>query len=139
MARVYATEADYQTYVGDDTETVSAVLLARASAILDEALIGVHYCHDDTTKMPTNQDTIDLFRDCVCSIIQWMRATGDDAGIGDIALWNSASIGSASYMRNASRAGSQETTIRIGNGVLPPATVTLLRINGIKARPTVYG
>ena len=43
MARVYATEEDYKTWLHDQSATVSGLLLARASLSVDEVLIGAWY------------------------------------------------------------------------------------------------
>lgn len=98
MARVYATQADYQQWTGDNAATVAPSVLARASRLIDRALVGAVYVVD-SQGLPTDTPITEALRDAVCAQIEWWDETGDTTGIGAASQFASAAIASANYTR----------------------------------------
>lgn len=133
MARVYATQQQYRDWSGDTAATVSDALLARASLIIDDALKGAVYDVDPATLMPTDANITEALMEATCAQIQWWDEIGDTTGAGAGAQFQSASIGSASYTKGYSAAGS-----KAGNsGALAPMAFTTLEVAGLLTS-TVY-
>ena len=105
MARAYATEAEYITWSGDATASIGQSLLVRASLVIDSVLIGTVY-DTNSSSLPTNPDIIEALSDAVCAQIQWWDEQGDTTGSGATSQFQGASIGSASYTKGYSAAGS---------------------------------
>lgn len=95
-APIYATLDDYRDWAHDDTAVMSEVLFARASGIVDEVLIGAVY-QVDTDQKPTDPIVAAAITAATCAQAQWMDATGDTTGAGDVVQVESASIGSVSF------------------------------------------
>lgn len=70
MARVYATPDDLAGWLGSYPPVNAAVLLTRASLVVDELLVGVCYAVDDDS-LPTDQSVIDALRGAVCAQVAW--------------------------------------------------------------------
>lgn len=137
-APVYATLEDYKTWSSDDTTTVADALFARASEVLDEALIGAVYAVDRTTLQPTVQTDIDALRDATCAQVQWMLANGDTTGTGSAEEWAAVSIGSVSL--SGRKTVTQAPVVTASGAELAPAAYRRLRIEGlIPAAVIVYG
>lgn len=125
-APIYATAGDYSTWSGDAT-VPSAALLARASSVVDEVLIGAVYAVD-SAEQPTDSAAIEALRDATCAQVQWFIDQGDTAGIGaggELANVTSASILSASYTIDK---GAAATAARTLSGVqIAPGVLSVLR------------
>jgi len=129
--RIYATEADYRTWTGDLTAAASPAQLRGASARLDNALRGVYYL-TDSGGLPTDTDVAAALKDATCAIVQYWEETGDTSGSGAGAEYQTASIGSASYTRNAAAA--------VSSSRLPQLAVDILAAAGLRAvAPVIYG
>lgn len=109
MARVYATRTDLVNYapasvmVPDEPEATR--VLTRASERIDELLtaIGAMYTVDSVTKLPTDANFIQAFKDATCAQVVWWLETGDETGVG--AGYTSVSIGRVSLSRGQGKAG----------------------------------
>lgn len=69
---VYATIDNYTDYVGVAVPEFSPRLMARASMVIDKALVGAIYPTDPTTNLPLGTDVngvalADVFRDATCA------------------------------------------------------------------------
>lgn len=125
-ARVYATQEQYRAWSGDETATVSDALLTRASMQVDLILRGAVYDVNDQS-MPTNVDVIQALQDATCAQIQWWDELGDTTGAGAASQFQSAALGSASYTKGYSSAGSNA-----GNGSgLSPTAFQILEVAGL--------
>lgn len=128
VSPTYATTAEYDTYVGAGQPSVTDALLGRASGIIDELLIGARYAIDTATQMPTDPLVIAALVEATCAQAQWMDATGDTTGVGDVVEVDSASIGSVAFS-GQSRAS---LPIRLPSGRLAAAgAFAALRVAGI--------
>lgn len=82
MARVYATADDVINWIGDYPPANVDVLLARASLVVEELVMGVVY-DTDVNGLPTDAGVIATMRDAVCAQVQWwvpgMPAVGDSS------------------------------------------------------------
>lgn len=133
--RVYATEAAFRDWTGDLTASASPAQLRAASARLDSALSGVYY-DTDAAGLPTDSDVSAALAAAVCAIVQYWEETGDTTGSGAGEVYQSASIGSASYTRGYSKEGSAAG----GSGRLPQVASDILAAAGLRAvAPVVYG
>lgn len=122
MTVLYATTADLVTYLEPDPVPANADrLLARASEILDGALIGAVYKTDATTGMPTDTDVVDALRNATCAQVQFMAVVQDETGA--LAGFSSVSVGGVSYTTNTG-SGS-------GPNRLAPQAVTVLQVAGL--------
>lgn len=73
MARVYADVEELVTWLGGYPPANAATLLARASADVDEALVGAFYKTYPTSGLPTDTRVAAGMRDAVCAqIAHWM-------------------------------------------------------------------
>lgn len=136
-APVYATLADYRNATGDQDALIPDVLLAKASLVIDELIIGAVYVVDPVTEQPTDDAVIETLRDATCAQAAWMDATGDTTGIGDTLEVEAASVGSVSYS-GAKRAAAVGRT-RSGRPVAPEA-MTILQVSGMSPSGlVVYG
>lgn len=135
-APVYATLADYRNAIHDQDAVISDGLLAQASLVVDELVMGAVYVVDDD-DMPTDTGVLEALSDATCAQAQWMDATGDTTGVGDVMEVESASIGSVSY----SGAHRVAAVSRTASGrPVAAATIAVLRVAGMS--PTgviVYG
>lgn len=131
MARIYATEADYQTFTGDLSATSSPALLRAASARIETALRGVLWDTDDETGLPADDDVAEAFKDAVCALVQYWDEIGDTTGSGATSQFQSATIGSASYTRAAGTAAPYK---------LPQTVVDILSAAELlSVDPIIYG
>lgn len=96
MARVYASETDYQAWSGESSATVPAPTLARASLAVDKALIGAWYSTNET-GMPIEAKIVAALKDATCAQIRAIRKLETAGGDGIPGKVTSASIGSANY------------------------------------------
>ena len=80
MARVYATADDVINWIGDYPPANVDILLARASLVVEELVMGVVY-DTDVNGLPTDTTAIAALRDAVCAQVAWwvpaIPAAGD--------------------------------------------------------------
>lgn len=118
----YATSSDLAGWLGATPPGDAARLLARASELLDAALIGVVYPVDDDGN-PTRPDHQATFRKAVCAQVEWWIETGDETGAAG--QYSSVSIGSVGLVR-----ANSATTGR-PPGRLCPRALDVLRVAGL--------
>lgn len=100
--RTYATTQDYATYLGSAPPGID-LLLARATRLVDEALLSAVYAVDDD-GMPTDSAVRSALRDATIEQAAYWVATGED-GSGATAEYANVSIGSVSLGRAQAGAG----------------------------------
>lgn len=100
--RTYATTQDYATYLGSVPPGVD-LLLARATRLVDEALLSAVYAVDDD-GMPADSAVRSALRDATIEQAAYWVATGED-GSGATAEYANVSIGSVSLGRAQAGAG----------------------------------
>lgn len=125
-APIYATAAEYTAATGGGV--VTDALLAQASGIIDELLIGAVYVVDEGTQIATDTATAELIRDATIAQAQWMDALGDTTGVGDTREVESASVGSVSF--SGARRTSTVAYTSSGRAIAPGA-VSILRVGGL--------
>lgn len=103
---VYASPAQYRQVTGQDPPADCLRLLANASELLDELLIGAWY-ETDADQMPTDPALIAAFARAVCWQVHWEGLTGDADGLG--LVYPSMAIGSVSISRGSGGAGATGT------------------------------
>lgn len=120
----YATVDDLTTYLAGDTPPAGAGgLLARASEIVDEILIGAIY-DTDTDGNPLDPAVAAALRDATCAQAMYLAATGDQTGA--LAQFGSASAGAVSFSRMDGTQAPTAYTSRFA-----PAAVGVLRVAGL--------
>lgn len=129
MARVYATHQDLIDYTEGSAFTLpaepeSARLRARASELVDEALLAAVYDTNPTTRLPTDPEVAAAMRDAVCAQVVWWEETGDENGSAD--RYTSVSIGSVALNRGGTAPAGGS-----GGRTLGPHAVTHLRLAGL--------
>lgn len=103
MARVYATQAQYETYTGQTAPADIAARLARASRFLDSRAFRLCWYEVDEDGYPTNAVVAAAFADAVSAQVQWWEETGDE--LGTAGRWGSVKIGSVSLSGPGSSSG----------------------------------
>lgn len=103
-ARVYATTADYATWLRSAPPSSSRRALAAASRAVDELLLTAVY-DVDTAGLPTDADVIVALRDATCAQAEYAKASGDTNLVG-AAMYHSMQIGSVNLTRGYTAAGS---------------------------------
>jgi hypothetical protein len=126
-APIYATLADYRDWAHDETASITDGLLARASLIVDEVLVGAVYQVDSDEK-PTDPKIAAAITAATCAQAQWMDATGDTTGTGDVIAVESASIGSVSFSGQHTIAVAARTP---SGAEIAPGTLRELRLAGL--------
>jgi hypothetical protein len=101
---VYATEAEYATWLGTAAPAGSARALRAASGRVDELLITAYYDTDDDGA-PTEADVIEALMEATCAQADYQRAIGDASSTGAPRQWASVGIGSARLSRGQSTGG----------------------------------
>lgn len=129
----YATSADYTTYTGQTAPTDIALLLTRASRLVDQALLTAVYPVED--GLPTDADHIVALRDATCEQVSTWLGVGED-GTGALGEYSNVSIGSVSLGRaqsgGAGGGGSAATC-------LAPQAAMILQQAGLTGRePYTY-
>lgn len=104
MARVYATEAEYATWLGSAAPAGSARALRAASGRIDELLIAAVYDTDEDGK-PTDSAHIEALRDATCAQADYQQSSGDPYSTGVSGQWASVGIGSVSLSRGQAKGG----------------------------------
>lgn len=104
-SRVYATVADYRAWSGQTfpPDARVTVLLARASADVDRAMIGAVYATNPATGMPTDAAVADTFNRATCAQVQFRADLDDDTGTKS--RLDAVSIGGISIHRAAGTTG----------------------------------
>ncbi|WP_228974950.1 hypothetical protein [Streptomyces sp. DH12] len=103
MARVYATTAELEAYTGQPAPDNAERLLARASRLVDRAMVAAIY-DVDASGYPSDPDVREGFRDAVCAQVEvWTdRETAEADGSNPAAgPWTSVSAGGLSFSRPA--------------------------------------
>lgn len=102
---VYATTADYATWLRAAPPSGSRRALAEASRAVDEMLrTAIYDVNDD--GLPTDTDVAAALRDATCAQAEYARAVLDTNSVGASGIFQSVSIGSVSLGR-AGRAGAE--------------------------------
>jgi len=119
---VYATVAQYQEESGDliTPPPRVAVLLRKASRVIDLALVGAVY-PTDGDDMPTDPSHINLFMRATCAQVEYMIADNDPTGVKT--QYSSISFGGMNSVRSP----------RAQGAVLPklaPEAAAILQIDG---------
>jgi hypothetical protein len=125
--RVYATAADYTTYILGSGQTVPSDVdrrLKRASELLD-ACLSIAIYDVDATGMPTGTDIIDVFSRATCAQVAYWTETGDEQGAA--AQWNRIQIGSVQLDRPLRAVSSEEPAAR-----LAPQARAILQTAGLQ-------
>ena len=113
MARVYASAEEYEASTGETAPANPARLLARASRLIDRAMVAAIY---DTTAAgyPSDSDVLAGFRDATAAQVQvWAsRDAASGAGSDDVANspWTSVSAGGLSFSRQSAPVATVDDT-----------------------------
>lgn len=128
MSRVYATAADYTTWVGADESDSTAVVpadidrqLARASLDIERATLTAVYAVDDD-GLPTDTAIAQAFEDATCAQVEAWQDTGDELGTG--VTYDDVQIGSVRLAR-------RNTSLSTTPGALAPRAATILSLAGL--------
>lgn len=103
MARVYATVPELEAYTGQPAPANAVRLLARASRLVDRAMMAALY-DTDASGYASDTDVRQGFRDAVCAQVEaWTNreAAAVDGGDPAAGPWTSVSAGSLSFSRPA--------------------------------------
>lgn len=86
----YASPGDYQAWSGDMQTPMAqvAVMLQRATEVIDRAMIGASYA-TDMNSMPTDPGIISVFRRATCAQCAFMLANNDPANVKSQYSWTS--------------------------------------------------
>jgi hypothetical protein len=120
----YATLADLQNWTGTPPVAGDDRLLARASNLLDAALIASRY-DVDALGNPTDAAVIVAFRDATCAQVEDWRASGNE--MGDADQWEEVSLGPARLKRASGGKGGGQVG-GTGSARLAPRAVEILRV-----------
>lgn len=101
--RTYATTADYAEYLGVVPPAGVDLLLARATRLIDQAIMSAVYDVDDD-GMPTDSAVRSALRDAVVEQAAYWVQTGED-GVGATGEYAKVAIGSVSLERPQAGAG----------------------------------
>lgn len=126
MPQPYATVEDYLDWVGDLTpyEQPRPSTMRKASDLISSVLIGAVYATDEDGNA-THPTIVEALRDATCAQVEFWDETGDESGASSV--WQSASIGGASYTRAA------------GGARLPVAPAAVLTLRRVGLLPVVVG
>lgn len=102
--RVYATEAEYATWLGvEEAPAGAATALIRASRAVDQMLLTAVYDVDDD-GLPTDTAHAEALRDATCAQAEYAAAAGDPNLVGAGApsgAITQVGLGSLSYAKTA--------------------------------------
>lgn len=129
MARVYATVEELEEFTGQPAPANAARLLARASRLVDRALIAAVY-DTDTAGYPQAPEVRTGLRDAVCAQVG-VWAGREAAGAGDgsdpaASPWTSISAGGLSFSRPSA------PTAPVDDTALTPEAVEILEGLGLE-------
>ena len=96
--RTYATTQDYATHLGSAPPPGIDLLLARATRLIDQAIMSAVYDVDDD-GMPTDSAVRSALRDATIEQAAYWSQTGED-GTGALSEYAQGSIGSVSLGRH---------------------------------------
>lgn len=102
--RVYADTTDLANWLGAAPPDNATRLLARASSVIDDALLTAVYA-TGADGMPTDSAVIAALRNATCAVVEWWESTGDE--LGSTVDWQSASAGDVSISRNSNSGSTQ--------------------------------
>lgn len=128
----YATLSDLVAYLNTEPPAGSRQRLIRATAVIDELLVGAVYPVNGS-GLPTGTAHITALRDAACAQAQWWVELGDVTGVGISTWWDPLSTESAS-------AGDRAGVAAYGNGkdwrsrsqpLIAPTAVSILRQAGL--------
>ncbi|MEV0445855.1 hypothetical protein AB0I84_12870 [Streptomyces spectabilis] len=133
MARVYATQAQYETYTGQPAPADIAARLSRASRFLESEVFRLCWYDADSEGYPTHVRVREAFADAVCAQVQWWAETGDE--LGTAGQWQSVKIGSVALSGPGS-SGSGPGGRRVADAVLevlrtPELTSEIFRLGEV--------
>lgn len=130
VAPIYADLDDFKAWSHDENATAATVLFARASEVIDEALIGATYPISYITQLPTDAAHIQAFADATCAQVAWFKANGDVDGTGSAnEEYDSVSIGS---VKLGKKTGPKAQPMTLPSGAqLAPAALRVLRVAGL--------
>lgn len=122
---VFATVDQYRTRTGDQSTSDADVelLLVRASADVDELLIGAIFATDDA-GMPTDTDLLDVLMRATCAQAEYVAVLDDPTGA--LGQYQSLTVGGIS--RTLAGAGGKGSS---GPERFGPRTVSILRTAGL--------
>ncbi|MFF9199962.1 hypothetical protein ACF09L_32625 [Streptomyces sp. NPDC014779] len=113
MARVYATVAQYEAYTGTSPAPAdTGTKLARASRMLDRAVL--RYCAYDTDGFgfPTNEVVAEAIANATCAQVEWWADTGSNPSGADGVGWGSVAIGSVQLGRSLTAVSGEDSPAR---------------------------
>lgn len=130
VAPIYADLDDFKAWSHDENATAAPVLFARASEVIDEALIGATYPVSYNTQLPTEAAHIQAIADATCAQVAWFKATGDTDGSGSAnEEYDSVSIGS---VKLGKKTGPKATPRFLPSGAqLAPGALRVLHVAGL--------
>lgn len=122
-ARVYATFQDYQAWSNDTFTTEARVnyLLARASEVIDIALVGAVYSVDPN-GYPTDANVQDVLNRATCAQVAFEVDQDDDTGVKG--RLDQVTVGGLSFHRAAG-------TTALALPPLAPRAAAILRTSGV--------
>lgn len=98
MGRVYATPEELEAFTGQPAPEGAGRLLARASRLVDRAMVAAVY-ETDASGYPAAEDVREGLRDAVCAqVAVWADRNTEAAELGP---WTSVSAGPVSMSRPA--------------------------------------
>lgn len=116
MARVYATQTQYETYTGQTAPADITARLTRASRFMESRVFRLCWYEVDEDGYPTNTLVAEAFADAVCAQVQWWAETGDE--LGTAGQWDSVKLGSLSLSRSGSASGSDTSGREVAEAAL---------------------
>jgi len=122
VARIYATSADYQSYIGQTPPSDIDARLGRSSRFLESRVFRLCWYEVDEDGYPSNTVVKAAFADAVCAQVQWWEETGDE--LGTAGRWGSVKIGSVSLSGPGSSSGS---SVPVGGREVAEAALEALR------------
>lgn len=111
MARTYATSAELAAYTGQAAPDGAALLLTRASQMLDAQVFRMCWYVVDSDGMPTDPLVLAAFRDATCAQVQWWDDLGDSIGAAG-AGWGGVKIGSVQLDRSVTAVSGADSPSR---------------------------
>lgn len=118
---IYATGAEYATWLGVATPPDGATRLLRGASLAIAGPLATATYDVDADGYPTDPDLLAALRDATCAQADHMTAVGDTTGTGVTMSIKSGSIGSLSVTRTVTATGAKD-------GVVPELGAAARRI-----------
>lgn len=134
MARVYATQAQFETYTGQTAPADIEARLAQASRFLDSQVFRICWYDVDDTGLPSNELVAAAFADAACAQVQWGIDVGDTTGSAGVG-WGSVEIGTVKLSRSVTAVSGADAPGR----QIAPAVWDALRSPDLTADVFVLG